>query len=108
MTERTWFGVAKSAVACAAIASPAFLSAFNSTYKVKATSSLGKAESAVCHAKGKQPDPYGEDLGKALGGAKKLAPEILAKVEALDSDKDGEKNIDGIRKGALPGDAQSR
>ncbi|MCX7801010.1 MAG: hypothetical protein N2109_11790 [Fimbriimonadales bacterium] len=108
MTKRTWFGLAMTAVACVAIASPAFLGVFNSTYKVKSSSELGKAKCAVCHTKGKELDPYGEDLKKALGGAKKLSPEVLAKVEGLDSDKDGVKNSDELKKGTLPGDAKSK
>ncbi|MFN3684905.1 MAG: hypothetical protein ACK41F_13375 [Fimbriimonadaceae bacterium] len=106
--KRTLIGLSLSAVACAAIASPAFLGVFLSNYKVKGTSEVGKAKCAVCHTKGKALDPYGEDLKKVMGGAKKLTPEMLAKIEDLDSDKDGVKNGDEIRKGALPGDPKSK
>ncbi|HCE00757.1 MAG TPA: hypothetical protein DER07_06910 [Armatimonadetes bacterium] len=106
--KRTLIGLSLSAVACVAMATPAFLGVFLSNYKVKGTSDLGKAKCAICHTKGKQLDAYGEDLKKALGGAKKLTPEILAKVESLDSDKDGVKNGDEIKKGTLPGDPKSK
>lgn len=106
--KRSLIGLSLSAVACAAIASPAFLGVFLSSYKLKGTSNLGKAKCGVCHTKGKELDAYGEDLKKAMGGAKRLTPEALAKIEALDSDKDGVKNIDEIKKDTLPGDPKSR
>ena len=106
--KRTMIGLSLSVVACVAIASPAFLGTFMSTYKVKGTSTIGKAKCAVCHTKGKELDAYGEDLKKVLGGAKRLTPDMLAKVEALDSDKDGVKNGDEIKKDTLPGDPKSK
>jgi mono/diheme cytochrome c family protein len=104
--RKTLTTLSLAALGVLAIAGPAWVGLFEKTYDVKAGSNLKKAKCAVCHTKGKELNAYGEDLKKALGGAKKLTPEILAKVEALDSDKDGVKDIDEIKKGSLPGDAK--
>jgi len=106
--KRTLIGLSLSAVACVAMASPAFLGVFLSNYKVKGTSDLGKAKCAICHTKGKELNAYGEDLEKALKGAKKPTAETLKAVEQLDSDKDGVKNGDEIKKGTLPGEPKSK
>jgi len=90
-----------------ALAMPTFVKTFEDTYKVSKDSELGKAACGTCHmgAKGGKLNPYGKDLEAAMKAAnsKKLTKEILAKVENLDSDKDGVKNIDEIKKGATPG-----
>lgn len=89
---------------------PAFLKTFTDTYKVKPDSVLGKASCAVCHlAKDKTNkwNPYGQDLKKAADGDM-VTKAILAKVENLDSDKDGVSNIDEIKAGTLPGDPKSK
>ena len=93
---------------CAIAASlTAYSKVFNDTYKVKADSALSKAACAVCHvsAKGGKLNPYGLDIQVKMKEAKskKITPEILAKVEGLDSDKDGVKNVDEIKKDAFPG-----
>jgi hypothetical protein len=97
-------------VLCAfAIASAmsAYSKVFHDHYKVKDDSTLGKAACMTCHvsAKGGKLNPYGIDIQKAMDAkkAKKLTPEFLTKVEALDSDKDGVKNIDEIKKDSNPG-----
>jgi hypothetical protein len=90
-----------------AVSLTAYSKVFNDTYKVKADSALSKAACAVCHvsAKGGKLNPYGLDIQVKMKEAKtkKITKEILAKVEALDSDKDGVKNIDEIKKGTFPG-----
>jgi hypothetical protein len=92
-------------VAAAALALPAFVKVFSDAYKLKPTSDLGKAKCMACHESkmGGKLNAYGMDLTKALGKTKTLTPAILKKVEGLDSDKDGKKNLDEIKAGRLPG-----
>lgn len=95
-------------LAAMAMALTPFLKSFDGVYKVKKESTLGKAACMSCHATakgGKQLNPYGASIQVVMKEAKtkKLTPEILAKVEGLDSDKDGMKNIDEIKKDRLPG-----
>lgn len=89
---------------------PPFLKVFTDTYKVKATSALGKASCATCHPAKNKTDklnPYGAALKKNLVGGK-VTKASLAKVEKLDSDKDGVSNIKEIKAGTLPGDPKSK
>lgn len=97
-------------LATTAWALPPMVKVFDATYKPAKNSALKKAECVTCHiAKGKiKLNPYGEDVKKDLAGSKTLTAEILKKVEALDSDKDGVSNIDEIKAGTLPGDAKSK
>ncbi len=85
----------------------AYSKVFHEKYQVKEGSNLDKAACMVCHVgvKGGKLNPYGKDLQTKMKEAKskKLTPEILAKVEDIDSDKDGAKNIDEIKKDANPG-----
>jgi hypothetical protein len=80
---------------------------FDTTYKIDKASNLGKAACTVCHMsmKGGKLNPYGKDLQAIMKAEKatKMTPALLAKVEQLDSDKDGVKNIDEIKKDTLPG-----
>jgi hypothetical protein len=97
-------------VSTIAWAYPAYLKTFMDTYKVKPDSALGKASCAVCHVakdKTNQWNPYGQDLKKVLAGGK-VTKAALAKIEKLDSDKDGVSNIDEIKAGTLPGDPKSK
>ncbi len=84
-----------------------FTSVFAAKYSVAKTSNLGKLGCAVCHAgpKGGKLNAYGNDLKAALKAAntKKLTAGILEKVEGLDSNKNGVKNGDEIRKDHAPG-----
>ncbi len=97
-------------IAAMALAMSTFGKVFNEHYKVEKGSALDKAACAVCHmsAKGGKLNPYGKDLQAAMkeAGTKKMTPAILTKVENMDSDKDGVKNIDEIKKAALPGDSK--
>lgn len=94
-------------VVAMAMALSSFSKVFHEKYNVKEGSNLDKAACMVCHvkAKGGKLNPYGKDIAAAMKaeGAKKLTPAILGKVEALDSDKDGKKNVDEIRADANPG-----
>ncbi len=96
----------------AGLAMPQFLGVFKTTYKTQtpANSVLAKSYCVVCHEKasGGTLNAYGADVKKAMAGSTTVTAAVLAKVEALDSDKDGVKNIDEIKKGTLPGDAKSK
>ena len=78
-----------------------------------AKAKLGKC--STCHEKAlpKKDDhknnPYGADLEKTIADPK-AAKKVLdfAKVEGMDSDGDGVKNIDEIKAGTNPGDAKSK
>lgn len=91
-------------LATMAMAHMAWMKPFEQTYNIKSTSELGKAKCAACHTgkMGGKLNKYGEDLKKAAGGEKKLTADILKKVEGLDSDGDGKKNIDELKAGTLP------
>lgn len=95
------------AVMTAAMALAAFNKVFHDKYDVKKDSNLGKADCAVCHVKpkGGKLNAYGKDISDAMKAekSKKLTPAILAKVEGMDSDKDGKKNIDEIKADSNPG-----
>lgn len=90
-----------------AMATGAFSSVFQSTYKIEKTSNLGKAACSVCHttAHGGKLNPYGTDVQAAMKKAnlKAVTAAVLKSVEGLDSDKDGVKNIDEIKKDSNPG-----
>lgn len=90
-----------------ALSLSAFSKVFDEKYHVKEGSNLNKAACAVCHvkAKGGKLNAYGKDLSAAMkaDGSKKLTAAILGKVEKLDSDKDGKKNIDEIKADTNPG-----
>lgn len=95
-----------SAVAMA-MALSGFSKVFAEKYKVKEGSNLAKAACGVCHvgAKGGKLNAYGKDVAAAMkaAGSTKLTGAILGKVEGMDSDKDGTKNIDEIKKDENPG-----
>lgn len=95
----------------AAIAFPGMVKDFTGTYGVGKDSTLGKATCAVCHI-GKSPklNPYGVDLQKVMKAdkVKKLTSGVFKKIETLDSDKDGKKNVDEIKGDTNPGDAKSK
>ena len=94
-------------VAAIVLAMGTYSKTFTTYYKIGKTSTLAKAGCGLCHvsAKAGKLNPYGVDLQKIMKAKKtmKLTPDILKKVEALDSDKDGMKNAVEIKKGRLPG-----
>ena len=78
---------------------------FESTYKVSATSNLGKAKCQLCHQgkMGGKLNAYGTDIDKALAGKKVLTAAALKSVEAKDSDGDGVANLAEIKADKFPG-----
>jgi hypothetical protein len=90
-----------------AMALSTFSKVFHDKYGIKEGSDLDKAACAVCHVKpkGGKLNAYGKDIQVAMKaeGVKKMTAAILAKVEGLDSDKDGKKNIDEIKGDKNPG-----
>lgn len=111
MTIRLALTLGLTLTAGAALAHPAFGPVFNAKYKPAAGSPLAASPCAACHV-GFSPklNPYGVDLQKSMRSAKTttLTPAILAKIEKLDSDKDGAKNIVELKAGTLPGDPKSK
>ena len=100
---KTFTGFTLSILACVSMATPLMVGIFNTKYKVSTGSSLGKARCAVCHTGGKNLNVYGADIKKAMDSSKKLTPEILAKIEGLDSNKNGKTNLIDIKADKNPG-----
>ncbi|MBI5708066.1 MAG: hypothetical protein HZC36_13880 [Armatimonadetes bacterium] len=94
-----------------ALAVPAFIKDFRSTYGIKPESRIAKAGCGFCHTtKAAKLNPYGADLKKAMTqeNTKVLTGSVLKKIEGLDSDKDGAKNSVEISSDTLPGDPKSK
>jgi len=108
ITKRLGLSVGMAALATAALAMPTFKEPFTTAYKIAKGSALDKAGCKLCHTVGAKLNPYGEDMKKAMAElqTKKLNADVLKKIESLDSDKDGVKNIDEIKADKLPGDAK--
>jgi len=98
--------IAALGVGTAALATMDAQKQFASTYP----DAKALAKCSTCHTKAmpKKGDadlnPYGKDLGKPDKDGKY----DFAKIEKLDSDKDGVSNIDEIKKGTNPGDPASK
>jgi mono/diheme cytochrome c family protein len=107
---RTAMTLCLASIAGSAIALPNMVGEFQKAYKIPKGSALATAACATCHIRGTKLNPYGKDLKKAMSAlkTKKLTPLALKKVAALDSDKDGVKNIAEIKAGTLPGDPKSK
>lgn len=107
--KRLLSAVALLGVAGMVFALSTFNKTFNENYKVKPDSKLGKLACMVCHtgAHGGKLNPYGVDVKSAMKTAnvRKVTTEVLKAVEGLDSDKDGMKNGEEIRKDRNPGAA---
>lgn len=104
-------GMAVLGLAAFALAKPAFVKDFASTYGVKPESKLGIAKCSVCHVvKTVKLNAYGKDLAAAMKaeGTKLLTGSIMKKVEGLDSDKDSKSNLVEIRADTNPGDPKSK
>ncbi|MGZ6987604.1 MAG: hypothetical protein ACXVH0_01440 [Thermoanaerobaculia bacterium] len=69
-----------------------------------------KAKCGTCHTKAmpKKGEADVNAYGKDLLATKKDGKFDFAKIEKLDSDKDGVSNIDEIKKGTNPGDPASK
>ncbi len=93
-----------------ALALPPMLKVFETTYVIKEDSKIHKASCGVCHVKAPVLNPYGKQLKTLLDAAKTktLTPEMLKKIEKLDSDKDGVVNLAEIKADSLPGDPASK
>jgi hypothetical protein len=96
-----------TAFAVVAFALSSFNNVFVKTYNINPDSPLAKASCAVCHIgkHGGKLNPYGKDMQVVMKAADthKLTPEILHKIENLDSTKTGKKNIEKIKAGKNPG-----
>ena len=106
--KRFLIGTVVMMLGVSAFALTGYYNAFATTYKLNKTSGLGAQSCAICHVSkkaGKLLNPYGKDIAAAMKAAKthKLTPEILRKVEKLDSTKSGATNISKILKGKNPG-----
>jgi hypothetical protein len=94
-----------------AAATPAMTGTLKSLYSPKDGTDLAKAMPCLaCHTAmpGTKTslNPYALDLQKAAKGT--FTEAAFKAVEALDSDKDGFKNIDELKAGTLPGDPKSK
>jgi FlaG/FlaF family flagellin (archaellin) len=99
-------------VSAIAWAKPQYLKVFMATYTISSTSTLGKAQCAVCHPSKTKTDtlnPYGKDIQAVMQAQKTkvLTKDILQRFQNLDSDKDGFTNITEIKADTLPGDPRS-
>ena len=110
---KTRSGITAGLMLCAtaALALPPYVADFKSTYGPKKGGALEKANCGVCHV-GSSPklNAYGIDMQKAMRkeSTKKVTGSVLKKIEGLDSDKDGKKNIVEIRADKNPGDRKSK
>jgi hypothetical protein len=94
-------------IAATAMALTSFQKVFETKYGIKAGSKIHATSCMTCHIgkKGPKLNSYGLAIKQAAGAKiKKLTPEILAKVEMLDSDGDGKTNLNEIKADRLPGD----
>lgn len=110
-TARAVLTIGFAAITATSFALPGFLSEFQKTYKAPKGSALDKAACTTCHiGRTTKLNPYGADVKKAMLAmkGKKVTADVLKKVEQLDSDKDGVKNLAEITKGTLPGDPTSK
>ena len=108
---RTGITVGMILASAMAVAMPTWTSEFNNHYKVGKDSALKKANCGLCHQgmTVTKFNPYGDDLKKVMAELKikKVSAEAFKKIEDLDSDKDGVKNIEEIKADTCPGDAKS-
>lgn len=80
-----------------ALASPGYLSVFNSKYN---TSGTRLNTCNVCHTTGANLNLYGMDISNQTG----TTEQRLTNIEMFDSDGDGFSNIDEINNLTFPGD----
>ena len=105
--KRLLFTCISLGVVATAMSLGAFTKTFAEKYDVKKGSKLATAACSVCHVKatGGKLNAYGKDISAAMKAesSKKMTAAILAKVEGLDSDKDGKKNGEEIKADSNPG-----
>lgn len=90
-------------------AEPGFWETYRGHYGLKEGFPNLKAGCLNCHSSVPRRNPYGKSVEEALklASARAVTPEILAGLEAEDSDGDGFSNGDEIKAGYLPGDPRS-
>jgi len=95
-----------------ALSTTASWKVFEAKYHIATDSKLGVAKCTVCHVgkKGGKLNAYGKDLQVVMKAesTKKLTPELLAKIENLDSLKDGKTNVAKIKADVNPGVAEAK
>lgn len=104
-------GAALAALGAAASATPTIRTDFLKTLKIKDTSSVARAQCALCHAGGPPKlNPFGQDLKKAMKAknARTFTLEVGKQIQNVDSDKDGFSNWAEIKADTLPGDPKSK
>ena len=110
--KRTLTIIGLVGIGAIALSTTASWKVFEAQYHIQKDSKLGTASCTVCHLgkKGGRLNAYGKDLQAVMkeAGTKKLTPELLAKVEGLDSLKDGQKNIAKIKADKNPGLAEAK
>ena len=105
--KRTLFIMSLVGLGAIALSTTASWKVFEAKYHIPVDSKLGTAKCQICHIgkKGGKLNAYGKDLQVAMKAesTKKLTPELLAKIESLDSLKDGQTNIAKIKADTNPG-----
>ncbi len=105
--KRTLLITALIGIGAAAMSTTANWKVFQAKYSISKESKIGTAGCVNCHVgkKGGKLNAYGKDLQVVMKAAstKKLTNELLAKVEGLDSLKDGKTNIAKIKADVNPG-----
>jgi len=108
--KRTLSIIAMAGICAAALSTTANWKVFQAKYNISKESKIGTAACVNCHLtkKGGKLNAYGKDLQVVMKAAstKKLTNELLAKVEGLDSLKDGKTNIAKIKADVNPGEAK--
>ena len=105
--KRTLLITALLGISVMAMPTTASWKVFQAKYSIGKESKIGTAACLNCHASkhGGKLNAYGKDLQIVMKAAstKKLTNELLAKVEGLDSLKDGKTNIAKIKADINPG-----
>lgn len=104
--------VALAGMATVAMAMPTFIKDFQSFYKIDGKNALMKESCNICHVSKTsfKFNVFGQDIKKIWGElkVKKFNADVAKKLDDLDSDKDGVKNVEEIKAGTLPGDDKSK
>jgi len=110
--KRTFTMIGLVGLGALALSTTASWKVFEAKYHIQTDSKLGTAKCVVCHVskKGGKLNVFGKDLQAAMKAesTKKLTPELLAKIEGLDSLKDGQTNIAKIKADKNPGLAEEK
>lgn len=105
--KRTLSMIALVGIGAVALSTTANWKVFEVKYNIQKDSKISSATCMNCHLtkKGGKLNAYGTDLKAVMkeAGTKKLTNELLAKVEGLDSLKNGKSNISKIKADINPG-----